>query len=50
MEVRMDRREFSKHMLVLGLGPRVGSAVDISKIGVRPGDYYEEPAKSDSES
>ena len=41
----MDRREFSKHMLMLGIGAQTGCAVDMSKVDISLGDYHEEPAK-----
>jgi hypothetical protein len=44
-ETGMNRRDFSKNMLLLGLGTQVGCGVNISKAGIGPGNYYEEPAK-----
>jgi hypothetical protein len=44
-ETRMDRRDFSKNMLLLGLGTQVGYSVTISKAGIDSGNYYEEPIK-----
>jgi hypothetical protein len=41
----MDRREFSKHMLVLGLGAQAGCARHFSKVRSDSDQYYEEPPK-----
>lgn len=42
----MDRRKFSKHMLVLGIGAQAVSASGESvRSGNQPGTFYEEPAK-----
>ena len=42
----MDRREFSKHSLILGAGLLTGSPkVSMGNIGSENADYYEEPAK-----
>ncbi len=41
----MNRREFSKHMLILGIGAQAGCTVDMSKADINLGNYYEEPAK-----
>jgi hypothetical protein len=41
----MNRRDFSKNMLLLGLGTEVGCTVGISKADNNPGNYYEEPVK-----
>ncbi len=41
----MNRREFSKHMLMLGIGAQAGCTVDMSKVSINLGNYYEEPGK-----
>ena len=42
----MDRREFSKHVLVLGVAARAGSARgEPVRSGSQPGAFYEEPVK-----
>ena len=42
----MNRRDFSKHMLLLGLGAQASCAkVDMRKVDIQLGSYYEEPAK-----
>jgi len=44
-ETRMNRRDFSKHMLLLGIGTQAGCTVNMSKADINLGNYYEEPAK-----
>jgi hypothetical protein len=42
----MNRREFSKHMLLLGLGAQAGCAkVDMRNVDIQLGSFHEEPAK-----
>ena len=42
----MDRREFSKHALILGIGAQTGCAnINNVKTAKLQGNYYEEPAK-----
>jgi len=41
----MNRRDFSKNMLILGLGAQAGCTVNMSKVDIDLGNYYEEPAK-----
>ena len=41
----MDRRDFSKHMLILGIGAQAGCTVNMSKVDINRGNYYEEPVK-----
>lgn len=42
----MNRRDFSKHLLLLGFGAQAGCAtVDMRKVDIQLGSYYEEPAK-----
>jgi hypothetical protein len=42
----MNRRDFSKHILLLGLGAQAGCAtVDMRNVNIQLGGYYEEPAK-----
>jgi len=42
----MNRREFSKHMLILGIGAQAGSAKgNQARSRNQPGNFYEEPAK-----
>jgi len=41
----MNRREFSKNVLMLGIGAQAGCTVDMSKANINLGNYYEEPAK-----
>ena len=42
----MNRRVFSKHILLLGLGTQAGcGAADTKKVDIQLGSYYEEPAK-----
>ena len=41
----MNRREFSKNMLFLGLGAQAGCTVNISQAGNELGQYYEEPER-----
>ncbi len=41
----MNRREFSKHMLMLGIGAQAGCTVEMSKVNINLGNYYEEPPK-----
>jgi len=41
----MNRRDFSKHILMLGIGTSAGCTVDMSKVDINLGNYYEEPAK-----
>ena len=42
----MNRRDFSKHMLLLGLGTQAGCATaDMRNVNIQPGSYYKEPAK-----
>jgi hypothetical protein len=44
-ETRMNRRDFSKNMLILGLGTQAGGMANMSKADIDVGKYYEEPAK-----
>jgi hypothetical protein len=45
-ETDMDRRDFSKRTLLLGMGALAGSAQGApEKTGNQPADYYEEPAR-----
>jgi len=41
----MNRRDFSKNMLLIGLGAQAGCTVNMSKAGIALGNYYEEPSK-----
>lgn len=41
----MNRRDFSKNVLLLGLGAQASCTVDMSKVNINLGNYYEEPAK-----
>ena len=41
----MDRREFSKSMLLLGLGAQAGCTANISQADSESGHFYEEPAR-----
>ena len=43
---KMNRREFSKRMVLLGMGLPTGAVLGQTKAAPEPaGDYYEEPAK-----
>jgi hypothetical protein len=44
-ETKMNRRDFSKHMIILGIGAQAGCTVNMSKVDINPGNYYEEPVK-----
>jgi len=41
----MDRREFSKHVLLLGIGAQAGCTANMSRADINLGNYYEEPSK-----
>jgi len=41
----MNRREFSKHMLILGMGVQAGCTVDMRNVEINLGNFYEEPPK-----
>src|SRR4030065_548712 len=44
-EIKMNRRDFSKHMIILGIGTQAGCTVNMSKVDINLGNYYEEPVK-----
>ena len=41
----MNRREFSKQILMLGIGAQADCTVDMSRVNIDLGNYYEEPGR-----